>query len=1331
VWQLTVLFGSEDTPGTMRTISVEPLRLGQILVQARVVTDDVVAEALAQAGRDRQRLGQALVAMGVATVEDVLKAVAAQQALPYLSAEELPSTPPVLKELSPQYLRQSVACPIAIEGTTVTVATADPTDPLLLDELQQTLPLTIRLCVASEAAILEAIERAYGASTPLQKIVEGMGTGADRHADPEDDVDHLRDMAFEAPVVRLVNLLIEGALAADASDIHIEPFEDSLRVRYRVDGLLYDQEAPPRRLQAALTSRIKIMAEMNIAERRLAQDGRIRVTAPGGPRVDIRVSTVPTVHGESIVMRLLSRVLDSGCTPEEACQDSPELLSEVREQLCLIRSIDVQVEALFPGNESALMEEAGTPPRAVEALPQVPGHQMLSILGHGGMGIVYQARHVRLNRAVAVKMLLGSAHAHPGHLKRFLREAEAVAALRHPNIVQVHDVGDHDGLPYFTMELVEGGSLSQKLERTSLPAREAAALVAILAEAMEVAHARGIIHRDLKPANVLLTPDGVPKIVDFGLARRLEEDSSLTRTDAPVGTPSYMAPEQARGDSRAIGPAVDVYALGAILYAALTGRPPFRAETCAETLRQVVEDEPLRLSRLNRQVPRDLETICLKCLSKDPARRYSRAAVLADDLRRFLRGEPILARPAGTFERTAKWVRRRPAQATIAAGSVLGVMLLVGAGLWLGLQRAAIARATEEDLREFAQMAAASNWSQARTALERARARLAEEGASDQRRRLEQGARELAFVKRLDAIRLGLMAVAYGKVDRAFNMSKADSAYQQAFLDVGFEWVPGDSIEVAARVRSSAIRAALVSALDTWAVCAAADEGRRYWLLDVARLANPDPTGWRDSVRDPARWNDAAALTALTEKAPVGEESVPLLHALADRVILAGGDAVPFLTRVQQEHPDDFWSNLALGLVLSQRTPEDAIRYYQSAVAIRPDVAIALGNLGGALGSTGRIDEAIMHLRKAILLDPTLATSYANLGLCLATRGLHAQAAEQLGTAVHLDPSTAMLRTNLGRSLLETGRVDQAIDQLREAVRLEPRSGKARFGLGFALHATGLLDEAIEQLRRAIEIEPRYYAARESLGHVFKAMGRIDEAIASFREAVRLNPGHPPSSEALIEALIARGLFDEAQTEARRYLERCPTGDARRGAAQDQLRHCDVVAALEVELPAIRDGARLPLDGAECLAFADFFRGSGDQLTAAHYFADAFARSTGTPRDGGRWRTFDAARCAAMAGLAAENSPDLRGDEERKRLRTRTLAWLREEKAALEAMLTAAAPGAHMTVLHRLVDWQADPALAGLRDIAGIERLCEDERAQWRTFWSEVDALSTRARSDD
>jgi type II secretion system protein E len=290
----------------MRAMNTEPLRLGQILVGARVITGEILDEVLARAREDRQRLGEALVAMGAATVEDVLKAVAAQQALPYLSAEELPSTPPVLKELSPRYLRQAIACPITVDGATVTVATADPTDPLLLDELQQTLPLAIRLCVAPGPAILEAIERAYGASTALQKIVEGMGTEGDRQAEPEDDVGHLRDMAFEAPVVRLVNLLIEEAILREASDVHIEPYEDTLRVRYRIDGLLYEQEAPPRRLQAALTSRIKIMAEMNIAERRLPQDGRIRVTTHGR-RVDIRVSTVPTIHGESIVLRLLDR----------------------------------------------------------------------------------------------------------------------------------------------------------------------------------------------------------------------------------------------------------------------------------------------------------------------------------------------------------------------------------------------------------------------------------------------------------------------------------------------------------------------------------------------------------------------------------------------------------------------------------------------------------------------------------------------------------------------------------------------------------------------------------------------------------------------------------------------------------------------------------------------------------------------------------------------------------------------------------------------------------------------------------------------------------------
>jgi general secretion pathway protein E len=280
--------------------------LGEIFVQEGLTTPDVVERALARAQTTGELVGEALVALGAVTEDDVLRALALQQNLPYLWREEMPSTVPVLKNVSAKYLRQYRVCPISVEGSVLTVASADPLNTLVADELRQSTGLTVKLVVSSPAGILEAIDRSYdGAATPLQRIVEGMedeagGPGGD------EDVNHLRDMAFEAPVVRLVNLLVENAISAEASDIHIEPFEDTLRIRYRIDGLLYDQEAPPRRLQAAVTSRIKIMAEMNIAERRLPQDGRIRVTLHG-QRVDIRVSTMPTVHGESIVMRLLQR----------------------------------------------------------------------------------------------------------------------------------------------------------------------------------------------------------------------------------------------------------------------------------------------------------------------------------------------------------------------------------------------------------------------------------------------------------------------------------------------------------------------------------------------------------------------------------------------------------------------------------------------------------------------------------------------------------------------------------------------------------------------------------------------------------------------------------------------------------------------------------------------------------------------------------------------------------------------------------------------------------------------------------------------------------------
>jgi WD40 repeat protein len=305
--------------------------------------------------------------------------------------------------------------------------------------------------------------------------------------------------------------------------------------------------------------------------------------------------------------------------------------------------------------------------------PNVPGYEILSELGRGGMGVVYRARQTALGRLVALKVILAADCASADTVTRFRREAEAIARLCHPHIVQIYEVGEHDGRPFFSLEYVEGGTLATRLQGSLPEPRAAAGLVEKLARAVHAVHQCQVVHRDLKPANVLLTPDGTPKLSDFGLAKQLDEDAGVTWSGGVVGTPAYMAPEQASGDSRAVTPRADVYALGAILYECLTGRPPFRAATVAQTLRQVIEDEAVGPRRLNASVPRDVETVCLKCLRKKPGQRYASAAELADDLRRFQAGEPVRARPLGPAERAVKWARRRPALA-----AAYGLLLLAG-----------------------------------------------------------------------------------------------------------------------------------------------------------------------------------------------------------------------------------------------------------------------------------------------------------------------------------------------------------------------------------------------------------------------------------------------------------------------------------------------------------------------------------------------------------------------------------------------------------------------------------------------------------------------------
>jgi eukaryotic-like serine/threonine-protein kinase len=381
----------------------------------------------------------------------------------------------------------------------------------------------------------------------------------------------------------------------------------------------------------------------------------------------------------------------SGAQPtsvEDLCRDCPELVEPLRREIQnlqatrqLTRSGEGAKPASGPADASLQTVAAEGAADAARGRPGIAGYELLGVLGHGGMGVVYKARQTALGRVVALKMVRGGGHACEADLARFRAEAQAIARLQHPNLVQVYEVGEYQGEPWFSMEYVAGGSLHDQIDGKPQPPRQAAELARTLALALHAVHRQGVVHRDLKPANVLLTADGTPKVMDFGLAKSLDGEAGPTVTGRVLGTPSYMAPEQARGHGWLIGPATDVYALGAVLYELLTGRPPFQGESAWDTIQQVTSQEPVPPRRLQPKVPRDLETACLKCLEKDPKKRYASAEALADDLGRFLAGEPTKARPVGRLERAAKWARRRPAAAALLAVSALALLALTGGGL--------------------------------------------------------------------------------------------------------------------------------------------------------------------------------------------------------------------------------------------------------------------------------------------------------------------------------------------------------------------------------------------------------------------------------------------------------------------------------------------------------------------------------------------------------------------------------------------------------------------------------------------------------------------------
>src|SRR5213083_2720929 len=320
---------------------------------------------------------------------------------------------------------------------------------------------------------------------------------------------------------------------------------------------------------------------------------------------------------------------------------------------------------LFKTGLGGFVEENGeTPP--VHIPTHFGDYELQEEIGRGGQGVVYRARQKSLNRTVALKIIVLGHWATARHLKRFRLEAEAAASLNHPSIVPIHEVGERDGCCYFSMNFVEGGQLDQVVRDTPMSIRQAAELIAKVARTVHYAHEHGILHRDIKPGNILLDQKGEPHLTDFGLARLIETESTVTRTMEVLGTPSYMAPEQAVGNNDAVSSVTDVYGLGAVFYQLLTGQPPFAGGTTYETIKLLLDTEPRQPRVLNPKIDRDLSTICLKCLEKDPQRRYSSALALAEDLEQWLKHEPILARHTGIVTRGKKWVRRKPTSALLA-----------------------------------------------------------------------------------------------------------------------------------------------------------------------------------------------------------------------------------------------------------------------------------------------------------------------------------------------------------------------------------------------------------------------------------------------------------------------------------------------------------------------------------------------------------------------------------------------------------------------------------------------------------------------------------------
>lgn len=739
---------------------------------------------------------------------------------------------------------------------------------------------------------------------------------------------------------------------------------------------------------------------------------------------------------------------------------------------------------------------------AISPWPLVPDFEILEELGRGGMGVVYKARQRSLNRLVALKMIRDGGRARPRDLARFRIEAKAVARLRHANILQIYEIGDESGLPFVALELLEGGSLEVRMAGTPQPGFRAAETLSILARATHAAHEAGIIHRDLKPSNVLFTCDGIPKITDFGLAKRLEEDDGYTESGQVMGSPSYISPEQARGRNREVGPTADVYSLGAILYQMLTGRPPFRGTTPVETVMQVIHEEPVAPSRLLSKVPRDLETICLKCLDKEPRRRYASASDLADDLGRFLAGEPIRARPTPFWERGLKWTRRRPTAAVLVA---LGVAIIVGLGL-SGLRY-------EQNLRQQSRAMASARLDGV-YALNNAGKAIAQGDLIGARETLVKLSTRIEREPRLadlgvqaagllDQIGRGL-AGRRAREDASARFGRFLRLRDEAIIrDVHFTGLdlPDDP-----KATRQAVRAALAvfetqGGTDSGGLASLPDALAAQERDDVVRGTHELLLALAEAVSRPAAGEDAGtqareALGILDQAAQVHPLPSPAYHLRrAACLARARDEAGASRQRAEAERlePADAFDHFLLGREWSKRgSLARAKRHFDAALRLQPDHfwALCLSAICELNASPPRPEVAKAALRDCLARHPDFAWLYLLRGF--ASGQIAAAEPNQAQAEQAFEDAEADFR-----KALELG----AGQELRYALRVN--RGLVRF-------KRGRPNEAVADLREAIAIAPARFNAYVTLAHLDREQGRPEDAAALLDRAIELKPDLAP-----------------------------------------------------------------------------------------------------------------------------------------------------------------------------------------------------------------------------